>query len=97
MAPADCMPHRYISGRQPSQKEGFEAIAVERTLSIRKVCEGIRGNRGDASSAMGMGKSCKQALTSFVPSDDGHADAEVADALSYCMSGRGQRQDGTAW
>jgi hypothetical protein len=46
---------------------------------------------------MGMGKSCKQALTSFVPSDDGHADAEVADALSYCMSGRGQRQDGTAW
>jgi hypothetical protein len=45
MAPADCMPHRYISGRQPSQKEGFEAIAVERTLSIRKVCEGYPGKQ----------------------------------------------------
>jgi hypothetical protein len=45
MAPADCMPHRYISGRQPSQKEGFEAIAVERTLSIRKVCEGDPGKQ----------------------------------------------------
>jgi hypothetical protein len=57
---------------RPSRSRG-------RSASGRSV-RGIRGNGGNASSAMGMGKSCRKALTSFAPLEDGHPDVEVADA-----------------